>query len=84
MIELIHTENGRAVAAVCDSCGQRIKDCGLAVVVAGPSEQAMFAHKGRCHASLEARYSGTADGGFIEFSDALAQVIANSGGDRPA
>jgi hypothetical protein len=83
MIELIHTANGRSVAAFCDSCGQRIDDCHLAVVVVGPSEQAMFAHKGPCHASLEVRYPVTAEAGFIEMADALSQVFANSGAGDP-
>jgi hypothetical protein len=78
MIKLIYTGGARAVTAFCDSCGQPIRDRRLAVVVNGPNANALFAHKGPCHESLEARHPTAAEG-FVELHEAIGQVIANTG-----
>jgi hypothetical protein len=78
MIELIRTGEGRACVVFCDSCGKRIADHQMAVVVVGPGEQAMFAHKGACHRGIEVRSPLTAEAGFLEFAEAMKQLTANS------
>jgi hypothetical protein len=74
MMKLTTTRNGRTVACFCDSCGKRIANIGMAVVVVGPDERALFAHKGACHTALEEQ---SPQDGFIELREVLSQVTAS-------